>query len=170
MSYFGCKFVKFFAESPIRRGGTQNLPIFAQNYSILFSKKQNLNILLNTEQKYITYLYIYAIILKTTNMTLYFVLQATGASAFSWIFPVLMLAFFYFFFIAPQMKKQKEQSKFSSELKKGDEVVTASGIIGQINKIEDNAITLELDSKTFIRVVPSAISKEMTDQFKGKAK
>jgi preprotein translocase subunit YajC len=103
-------------------------------------------------------------------MTLYFVLQATGASAFSWIFPVLMLAFFYFFFIAPQMKKQKEQSKFSSELKKGDEVVTASGIIGQINKIEDNAITLELDSKTFIRVVPSAISKEMTDQFKGKAK
>lgn len=103
-------------------------------------------------------------------MTLYFVLQAAGASAFSWIFPVLMLAFFYFFFIAPQMKKQKEQSKFSSELKKGDEVVTASGIIGQINKIEDNAITLELDSKTFIRVVPSAISKEMTDQYKGKAK
>ena len=68
------------------------------------------------------------------------------------------------------MKKQKEQSKFSSELKKGDEVVTASGIIGQINKIEDNAITLELDSKTFIKVVPSAVSKEMTDQYKGKAK
>lgn len=76
-----------------------------------------------------------------------------------------MLAFFYFFFIRPQVRKQKEQSAFSSELKKGDEIVTASGIIGTINKIDEQTITLELDSKTFIKVVPSAISKEMTDQF-----
>ena len=61
--------------------------------------------------------------------------------------------------------KQKEQSVFSSELKKGDEIVTASGIIGTINKIEDQVVTLELDSKTFVKVVPSAISKEMTEQF-----
>lgn len=101
-------------------------------------------------------------------MALYFVLQAMGSGAFSWIWFLLMLAIMYFFFLAPQMKKQKEQSKFSSELKKGDEVVTASGIIGHINKIEDNCITLELDSKTFIRVLPGAISKEMTDQYRGK--
>lgn len=98
-------------------------------------------------------------------MYLTFVLQSTASSAYSFIFPALMLAFFYFFFIRPQIKKQKEQTAFSSELKKGDEVVTASGIIGHINKIEEQVVTLELDSKTFIRVVPSAISKEMTDMF-----
>jgi preprotein translocase subunit YajC len=98
-------------------------------------------------------------------MLLSFVLQSSTNSAFSFIFPALMLAFFYFFFIRPQIKKQKEQSAFSSELKKGDEVVTASGIIGHINKIEEQTVTLELDSKTFIKVVPSAISKEMTDQY-----
>lgn len=88
----------------------------------------------------------------------------------SFLFPALMLAFFYFFFIRPQMKKQKEQSAFSSSLKKGDEVVTTSGIIGQINKIEDNAITLEVENKMYIKVVPGAISKEMTDQFKAAQK
>ncbi|MGB4959495.1 MAG: preprotein translocase subunit YajC, partial [Saprospiraceae bacterium] len=77
---------------------------------------------------------------------------------------------FYFFFIRPQIKKQKEQTAFSGQMKKGDEVVTTSGIIGQINKIDEKTITLELDGKTFIRVVPSAISKEMTDQYMGKAK
>ncbi len=103
-------------------------------------------------------------------MVLSFILQAAGGSALSWIFPALMLAFFYFFFIRPQIKKQKEQAAFSTGLKKGDEVVTTSGIIGQINKIEDNVVTLELDSKTFIRVVAGAVSKEMTDQYKGKPK
>jgi len=97
-------------------------------------------------------------------MNLIFFLQSSG-SAMSFVFPALMLAFFYFFFIRPQIKKQKEQSVFSSELKKGDEIVTASGIIGTINKIEDQVVTLELDSKTFIKVVPSAISKEMTEQY-----
>lgn len=98
-------------------------------------------------------------------MTLIFVLQSAGGSILGWIFPAVMLALFYFFFIRPQVTKQKEQSAFSGALKKGDEVVTASGIIGTINKIEDKSVTLELDSKTFVRVVPSAVSKEMTDQY-----
>ncbi|MBC7886194.1 MAG: preprotein translocase subunit YajC, partial [Saprospiraceae bacterium] len=67
-------------------------------------------------------------------------------------------------------KKQKEQNAFSNSLQKGDEVVTTSGIIGQINKIEDDAITVQIDPKTFIRVVPSAVSKEMTDQYRAKTK
>lgn len=97
-------------------------------------------------------------------------LQTSGGGVFGLLFPALLLAFFYFFFIRPQIKKQKEQTQFQTNIQKGDEVVTASGIIGQINKIEDKEITLQLDPKTFIRVVPSAISKEMTEQFHGKTK
>jgi preprotein translocase subunit YajC len=104
-----------------------------------------------------------------TLMTM-IILQA-GSSMFSSIlFPALMLAFFYFFFIRPQMKKQKEQNSFAASLKKGDDVVTTSGIIGQISKIEDNSITLEVENKMYIRVVSGAISKEMTDQFNAKQK
>ena len=48
------------------------------------------------------------------------------------------------------------------DLQKGDKVVTASGILGQINKIENDIVTLEVGTKTFIQVTKDAISKEMT--------
>ena len=79
---------------------------------------------------------------------------------------VLMAGFLliaFFFFIRPQQKKQKEQTQYMDALKKGDEVVTASGILGKINKIEGNIIHLQVDTKTFIRVTRGAISKEMSE-------
>ena len=99
--------------------------------------------------------------------TILFILQSSGG-AMGFVFPALLLAFFYFFFIRPQTKKQKEQGSFVSNLQKGDEIVTASGIIGQVNKIDTDAITVQVSDKIFIRVVPGAISKEMTDQYNKK--
>ncbi len=66
--------------------------------------------------------------------------------------------------IRPQAKRQKEQGTFVTDLAKGDEVVTASGIIGKVNKIDGNTITLEV-GKTFIPFTRNAISKEMTDAY-----
>ena len=82
--------------------------------------------------------------------------------------PRLILAVFYFFLIRPQVKKQKEQGKFAENLQRGDEVVTGSGIIGKIHKIEDDVITLVTDGKTSLRVTRAAISKEMTESLHGK--
>ena len=78
-----------------------------------------------------------------------------------------ILVVFYFFMIRPQSKKQKEQISFMDSLDRGSEVVTASGIIGKINKIEGNIITLEVGTKTYIRMTRSAISKEMTESHLG---
>ena len=75
----------------------------------------------------------------------------------------LIILVFYFFIMRPQNKKQKEQKQFESELEKGKEVVLASGIIGKVNKIEDKIVTLEVGTKTYLRVTKNAISKEMTD-------
>ncbi len=69
----------------------------------------------------------------------------------------------YFFFLRPQVKRQKAQDSFSDNLKKGDEIVTTSGIIGRITKLEGNVVQLQVDQKTFIRVIKGAISKEMTE-------
>ncbi|MEM1320420.1 MAG: preprotein translocase subunit YajC [Bacteroidota bacterium] len=77
----------------------------------------------------------------------------------------LIIIVFYFFIIRPQSKRQKEQNTFQDDLEKGDKVVTASGIIGQINKIEEQEIVLLVESKTYIRVLRSAISKDMTESF-----
>ncbi len=76
---------------------------------------------------------------------------------------VAIFGVFYFFLIRPQAKKQKEQNKFVEQLEKGHEVITASGIVGKINKIEGNFVTLQVDTKTFLKVTKNAISKEMTD-------
>ena len=63
-------------------------------------------------------------------------LQSTGAGTINILFMVAIFAVFYFFLIRPQAKKQKDQTKFVDQLEKGNEVVTASGIVGKINKIE----------------------------------
>lgn len=88
---------------------------------------------------------------------------ASNGGMLNFVFLGAMLLVFWLFLIRPQAKKQKEQKKFMEDLKKGDEVVTASGILGKITKIEDAIITLEVGAKVYIRVTKNAISKEMTD-------
>jgi preprotein translocase subunit YajC len=79
---------------------------------------------------------------------------------------LLMFVVIFFFFIRPQAKKQKEQVKFLDALDKGEEVVTSSGMIGRINKIDGGIVTLTIGEKTFIRVTKGSISKEMTEAYR----
>lgn len=97
-----------------------------------------------------------------------FILQADpGGSILSSLWPLmLMFVVVFFFFIRPQAKKQKEQVKFLEALDKGEEVVTTSGIIGRINKIEGSIITLAVAERTFIRVTKGSVSKEMTEAYR----
>lgn len=95
-------------------------------------------------------------------------LQAGDPVTFNFFFIAAMLTVVYFFFIRPQAKKQKTQDNFVKELSKGDEVVTSSGIIGRVSKVSNKEISIQLDQKTFISVVPHAISYEMTEQYKKK--
>jgi preprotein translocase subunit YajC len=92
-------------------------------------------------------------------------LQAGGGNAgmLNLVFIGAMIAIFWLFLIRPQQKRQKEQKSFTEAMQKGDEVVTASGIIGKINKIEDQIISLEVANKTYIRVTRNSISKELTE-------
>ncbi|MEO1516558.1 MAG: preprotein translocase subunit YajC [Bacteroidota bacterium] len=91
-------------------------------------------------------------------------LQSGAANPLAQFGPlILIVVVFYFFFIRPQSKRQKEQKSFADNLQKGDEVVTSSGLYGKINKIDGDVITLQVDTKTFIRFTRSAISKELTE-------
>lgn len=92
----------------------------------------------------------------------YLFLQA--ASPLGGLMPMfLMLAVIVIFMVLPQRRKAKAQNNFLDELKKGDEVVTASGILGRIDKVEGNIVTLNVGNKTYIRCTKNAISKELTD-------
>lgn len=89
---------------------------------------------------------------------------ASGGGMVQLVFFGAMLLIFWLFLIRPQAKRQREQGEFMKNLAKGDDVVTASGIVGKINKIEEKTIVLEA-GKVFIPITRSAISKEMTDAF-----
>lgn len=93
----------------------------------------------------------------------YLLLQSSGGGTVQLLFFAAMFLIFWLFLIRPQTKRQKEQRKFAEELEKGSEVVTASGILGKITKIEDNIVTIEVGNKVYLRVTKSSISKEMTD-------
>ncbi len=82
----------------------------------------------------------------------------------------LIIIVMYFFFIRPQNQKQKEQVKFVDNIVKGNEIVTTSGIFGKITKVEEESVTLEVSPKTYIKVLKSAVSKELTEEtFKKKS-
>ncbi|OZI31411.1 preprotein translocase subunit YajC [Bordetella genomosp. 10] len=57
---------------------------------------------------------------------------------------ILMFVILYFLMIRPQMKRQKEHRNLVSALAKGDEVVTAGGLLGKVSKVTDSYITVEV--------------------------
>lgn len=67
---------------------------------------------------------------------------------------VAMIVIFYFFMIRPQSKKQKELKKAREALTKGSKVVTAGGIYGKINSIneQDNTLMIEIAPNVQIKV------------------
>ena len=62
------------------------------------------------------------------------------------IFMVLIFAVFYFLLIRPQVKRQKEHKAMVEALNKGDEVLSAGGIIGKITEMSDQYVTLQISA------------------------
>ena len=88
----------------------------------------------------------------------------------SFIFIGAMFLVFWLFIIRPQSKRQKEQNQFMTNLQKGDEVVTTSGILGRITKMEDQIVTIDAGNKVYLNITRSSISKEMTESVYGRGK
>jgi preprotein translocase subunit YajC len=76
---------------------------------------------------------------------------------------ILMFVVVYFFMIAPQMKRQKQEKKFATELKRGDKVITKSGMHGKIVELNDTDSCCVIETLAGkIKFDKSAISMEMS--------
>ena len=84
----------------------------------------------------------------------------------SQFFPfILLFVVFYFFMLRPQMNRAKKEKKFAAELKKGNKVITKSGMHGKIAELndKDNSCVIEtLAGK--IKFDRSALSMEMSQK------
>ena len=71
---------------------------------------------------------------------------------------ILMFVVMYFLMIRPQQKRAKEQKAMMDALAKGDEVVTAGGILGTVAKVNDTYVTVEVAANTQIVVQKASIT------------
>ena len=70
---------------------------------------------------------------------------------------ILMFVLLYFLMIRPQMKRAKEQKTMIEALQKGDEVITAGGVLGRISKVSDAYVSVEIAANTEVSVQKAAV-------------
>ncbi|MDB5051908.1 MAG: preprotein translocase subunit YajC [Fibrobacteres bacterium] len=80
-----------------------------------------------------------------------------------------MIAIIYFMIFLPKKKEQQAQTKMLEALKKGDRVLTTSGMYGEIAAIRDNVITLKFEGGVRIDFIKSAITRAVDEKEEVKA-
>jgi preprotein translocase subunit YajC len=70
---------------------------------------------------------------------------------------ILMFVLLYFLMIRPQMKRAKEHKSMVDGLNKGDEVITAGGILGKITAVSDAYVTVEIAPNTEVSLQKAAV-------------
>ncbi len=87
---------------------------------------------------------------------------AAGGAAhpgmFAQIIPLaLIVVVFYLFLILPQQRQRKKHKEFIESLKRGDKVVTSSGIYGTIAKVNERDLVLEIADNVHIKIIKDNI-------------
>ena len=83
---------------------------------------------------------------------------ASGGSSLMSMLPlVLMFVVLYFVMIRPQQKRQKEHKAMIDAIAKGDEVVTAGGLLGKVSKLGDSTLSVELAAGVEVQLQRSAV-------------
>jgi preprotein translocase subunit YajC len=91
-----------------------------------------------------------------------FLIQAQPDATSSLISTIIMFLaiflIFYFLIIRPQQKRAREHQKLIESLKKGDKVITSSGIHGKVVGLDDKTVLLEVDDGVKIKFEKAAIA------------
>ena len=77
---------------------------------------------------------------------------------------ILIFVIFYFMLILPQQKKQKQQKAMMEALKKGDKVITASGIWGTVTNLGKETVTLQIADNTKIKMQREHIARLRSEE------
>ncbi len=81
---------------------------------------------------------------------------------------ILMFLVVYFFMIRPQMKRAKQEKKFAAELKKGDKVVTKSGLHAKVLELTDEQTCILESGAGKLKFERASISMELSQKLKTK--
>ncbi len=79
---------------------------------------------------------------------------------------VLTVGMMYFFTVRPMRQREKQHDLLVLELEKGDKVITAGGVYGQVEKIDEDSVVLKVESGATIRVTKGGIAKGIDREIK----
>ena len=89
---------------------------------------------------------------------------AGGGDIFMSLMPLMLIfVVFYFLLIRPQQQKVKQHRVMIDNLKRGDQIVTAGGLIGKITKVEagDSSLTVEIAPNVQVKVVRHTVADQL---------
>jgi len=92
--------------------------------------------------------------------------KQAAPNAFSPNFILMMVLIFgilYFFMIRPEQKKQKQRLEMLKNIKKGDKVLTAAGIIGIVGNVKGDTIMVKIAENTVAEFTKSAIASVINE-------
>lgn len=82
-----------------------------------------------------------------------------GGGLLSMLLPFLLVfVVFYFFIIRPQKKREDTRKQMINAVQKGDRVVTIGGVHGQVVKVEDAQLLVQIDDNTKVRLDKNAVA------------
>ena len=73
------------------------------------------------------------------------------------LMPVALIGIFYFLLIRPQQQRSKKHAAMVAGLKRGDTVVTSGGLVGKVNKVFDDEVSIDLGENVKVRVIKSMV-------------
>jgi len=93
-------------------------------------------------------------------------MEQLGTIAPMIVFLVLIFVMMYFLTIKPQRRRQKEQQELLERIRRGEKVITSSGIYGQIESITDDTVVIKLESGATMRVAKGSVASEQAKRAK----
>ncbi|MBY9067746.1 preprotein translocase subunit YajC [Hyphomonas sp. WL0036] len=73
------------------------------------------------------------------------------------LFFLPLILIFYFLLIRPQQQRQKKHTEMVNNIKRGDTVITSGGLIGKVNKVSDNEVSLDIAENVRVRIIKSMV-------------
>lgn len=77
----------------------------------------------------------------------------------SFLLPIALIVLFYFMILRPQQKRMKLHQSMIAAVKRGDNVVLASGMVGKVTRVDDAEVQVEIAPTVIVTVVKSTISE-----------
>ncbi len=80
------------------------------------------------------------------------------------IWVVVFIAIFYFMAIRPQQRQRRAHMELLNSLKRGDTIITAAGIYGKVNKVDDQMVEVEISKGVVVKIHRRSVSEIVRDK------